>query len=162
MLTAWFNGKSLLSDSLYRRLPDGRFRGKLRLSSVDLPFRDFYVELDGEKHEAEVLGVCTDKSQYVVTWRTKRKEAMWITADGRRIPVREMTNGHLLNSYYMLVRGGCCSDAVDSEIARRGLNPNDLVTKLRVALRNACFHLEKLGICEFRQKVKELLGDFYA
>ena len=54
----------------------------------------------------------------------------WITKDGREIPVREMTDGHLANCIRMMLRGGSgCfygaeGDALEmltDEAARRGL-----------------------------------------
>lgn len=30
----------------------------------------------------------------------------WTTRDGRTFPMREMTNAHLINTFYMLIRQG--------------------------------------------------------
>ena len=55
---------------------------------------------------------------------------IWITGDGREIPVREMTNAHLVNSIRMIQRGGSgcfhglrdeAAEMLTAEAGRRGL-----------------------------------------
>lgn len=58
------------------------------------------------------------------------ENGIWITGDGREIPVREMTNAHLVNSLRMMRRGGSgcfhglrdeAMEMLTAEAAKRGL-----------------------------------------
>jgi len=57
-------------------------------------------------------------------------DGIWITRDGREIPVREMTDAHLVNSLRMMRRGGSgcfhglrdeAMEMLAAEAAKRGL-----------------------------------------
>ena len=56
---------------------------------------------------AEMLAdMAAESAWYERTAEDAIASRTWITKDGRKIPVSEMTDSHLLNSLRMLLRGG--------------------------------------------------------
>lgn len=50
--------------------------------------------------------ICAESSYYEHRAEECLANGIWLTRDGREIPVHEMTDAHLVNSLRMMLRGG--------------------------------------------------------
>ena len=88
---------------------------------------------------------------------------IWTTKDGVDVPVRKMTDSHLLNTFRMLYRKGDTSfdyECIRQEVARRRLRPIKSGFIAEIDVLNRPYYIQK---CEEEEHIwsEMLSGDGY-